>query len=89
MLTSGSSSSSSSRSDAGDECCLSTNVHLVCDDSVLTALVTDQLQSANQVTRYRLQVNFYSVSVKLLSKTPPYLHQHHLRVIRTSTTALT
>jgi len=37
------------------DCCLSTNVQLVCADSVLAALVTDQLQ-ANAITRYQLQV---------------------------------
>jgi len=37
------------------DCCLSTNVYLVCADSVLVALVTHQLQ-ANVVTRYQLQV---------------------------------
>ena len=40
---------------AGD-CCLSTNVHLVCGDSVLVALVTHQLQT-NIVTRYQPQVS--------------------------------
>jgi len=48
---------------SGQDCCLSTNVHLVCDDSVLTALVSTthlQLQHLhvnNAVTpAYRLQV---------------------------------
>ena len=40
------------------DCCMSSNVHLVCGDSVLTALVTDRIQPQS-VTRYRLQVAIF------------------------------
>jgi len=46
-------------SSSAGECCLSTNVQLVCNDSVLTALVTSDQQTQstdNQLTRYWLQV---------------------------------